>query len=65
MGPISNVTFRMEDAVTTNEQMMKLLAARVPVTLLLDILVPPDADEVLRLEGGSADWLRELSTSAA
>ena len=51
--------------MTTNEQMMKLLAARVPVTLLLDILVPPDADEVLRLEGGSADWLRELSTSAA
>jgi hypothetical protein len=60
-----NVTYRMEDAVTTNEQMMQLLAARVPVTLLLDIAAPPDAAEVLRREGGDAQWLREVRTPAA
>jgi hypothetical protein len=45
--------------------MMCLLAARVPVTLLLDLTAPPDAGEVFSAEGGNADWLQGLSTSAA
>lgn len=60
-----NLTYRMEDAVNTTERMMELLAARVPVTLLLDILSPPDTAEVFRREGGDAAWLREAHTSAA
>ena len=45
--------------------MMRLLAERVPVTLLLDLLAPPDAAEVYSTEGGDADWLAGLSASAA
>ena len=48
-----------------DEQIMHMLAARVPVTLLLDIATPPDAAEVLHPEGGNADWLAGLETSAA
>jgi hypothetical protein len=55
----------MEDTVTTDEQIMRLLAAQVPVTLLLDLVSPPDATEVFSIEGGNADWLRSLHTSAA
>jgi hypothetical protein len=33
--------------------LMRLLTERVPVTLLLDLLTPPDARELYRLEGGS------------
>jgi hypothetical protein len=55
----------MEDSVTTNEQMMQLLADRVPVTLLLDLLAPPDAQEVFTTEGGDADWLAGLRVTAA
>ena len=35
----------------------QMLADGVPVTLLLDLLSPPDAGEVYVVEGGSADWL--------
>lgn len=31
---------------------MRLLAAHVPVTLLLDLASPPDARELYRREGG-------------
>jgi hypothetical protein len=51
--------------VTPDEHMMQLLAARVPVTLLLDLLVPPDAHEVFSTEGGDAGWLAGLSATAA
>ena len=37
--------------------LMWLLAERVPITLLLDLVVIPDADEIYVREGGSADWL--------
>ena len=51
--------------MTANESMMRLLAERVPVTLLLGLLVPPDASEVFRTEGGDAHWLAGLSATAA
>jgi hypothetical protein len=35
--------------------MMRLLAQRVPLTLLLDLAAPPDAEELLFMEAG-ADW---------
>jgi hypothetical protein len=44
---------------------MRLLADHVPVTLLLDLLAPPDSREVLDTEGGEADWLAGLSRTAA
>jgi len=38
--------------------MMRLLAQRVPLTLLLDLLAPPDAEELYATEGGArVDWL--------
>jgi hypothetical protein len=40
------------------DPLMAMLGDGVPVTLLLDLLRPPDADEVYVVEGGSADWLR-------
>ena len=51
--------------MTSNEQMMQFLADRVPVTLLLDLLAPPDAEEVFSTEGGNADWLAGLRATAA
>ena len=51
--------------MTTNEQMMQLLAERVPVTLLLDLLAPPNAQELFSIEGGDADWLAGLRVTAA
>jgi hypothetical protein len=36
---------------------MKLLRDGVPVTLLVDIAAPPDAEQVYETEGGEADWL--------
>jgi hypothetical protein len=39
------------------EPVMRLLKSRVPVTLLVDIAEPPDAELVYETEGGSADWL--------
>lgn len=37
--------------------MMKLMHDGVPVTLLIDIGEPPDAEQVYEVEGGEADWL--------
>ena len=39
------------------EPVMRLLRGRVPVTLLVDIAEPPDAEQVYEIEGGEADWL--------
>jgi len=37
---------------------MRLLEQRVPLTLLLDLLQPPDAQELYEREGGNvADWI--------
>ena len=37
---------------------MRLLEQRVPLTLLLDLLQPPDAEELYEREGGNAaDWI--------
>jgi hypothetical protein len=44
---------------------MRLLADHVPVTLLLDLLTPPDSREVLDTEGGDAGWLAGLRRTAA
>jgi hypothetical protein len=35
----------------------RLLESGVPVTLLLDLVAPPNAREVYATEGGAADWL--------
>jgi hypothetical protein len=38
--------------------MMRLLAQRVPLTLLLDLLAPPNAEELYATEGGARlDWV--------
>jgi hypothetical protein len=44
---------------------MRLLADHVPVTLLMDLVAPPDSREVFDHEGGSADWLASLTRTAA
>jgi len=44
--------------------LMKLLTERVPVTLLLDLIAPPDAEELYRTEGG-ADWRLRAEPAAA
>lgn len=49
----------------TIDPTMRLLADHVPVTLLMDLLVPPNSREVLALEGGEADWLANVDRSAA
>jgi hypothetical protein len=43
--------------------MMRLLELRVPLTLIMDLLSPPDARELYAREGVSPDWvaLQELS----
>ena len=51
--------------MTTDDMVMGLLAAGVPVTLLLDLAAPPDAGEVYTVEGGEADWLQNVSRGAA
>ena len=45
--------------------MMRLLEQRVPLTLLLDLMAPPDARELYAREGVSPDWeqLADWSTS--
>lgn len=35
---------------------MRLLAQRVPLTLLLDLAAPPDAEELLFMESSAGDW---------
>ena len=49
----------------TTEPTMRLLADHVPVTLLMDLMAPPNSREVLENEGGEADWLAGLSATAA
>jgi hypothetical protein len=39
------------------EPVMRMLRGRVPVTLLVDIAEPPNAEQVYETEGGTADWL--------
>jgi hypothetical protein len=43
-----------------NEQtsVMGLLAAGVPVSLLMDLAVPVSSQEIFSAEGGDAGWLR-------
>ena len=36
---------------------MRLLAAGVPLTLLLDLSLPVDSTAIAKQEGGSAGWL--------
>jgi hypothetical protein len=43
--------------------MMRLLAQRVPLTLLLDLVSPPDAEELYALEGGRTDSLPSYPVS--
>jgi hypothetical protein len=46
--------------------MMRLLAQRVPLTLLLDLLAPPNAEELYATEGGERlDWLSSHPPSAS
>ena len=35
---------------------MRLLAQRVPLTLLLDLAAPPDAEELLFMESSTGEW---------
>ena len=71
-GPISLVVAQkrpahqrqMETTVITDPT-MRLLADHVPVTLLMDLMAPPNSHEVFDLEGGEADWLSALNRSAA
>jgi hypothetical protein len=37
---------------------MSLLAAGVPLTLLIDLAAPTPSQEILATEGGNAQWLR-------
>lgn len=46
---------RQEMEAGHGHMLMRLLTERVPVTLLLDLLAPPDAEELYRSEGGG-DW---------
>lgn len=45
--------------------MMRLLEQRVPLTLILDLVAPPDARELYAREGVSPDWeaLGDVSAS--
>ena len=46
--------------------MMRLLAQRVPLTLLLDLLAPPNAEELYAVEGGARlDWLSSHPPAAS
>jgi hypothetical protein len=47
-----------------DQRVMSLLAARVPLTLLLDLAAPPRANEVYSTEGGNADWLLAFNGAA-
>ncbi|MDQ1706058.1 MAG: hypothetical protein QOF18_2424 [Frankiaceae bacterium] len=51
--------------MSKDQKVMMLLAARVPIALLLDLATPPDASELYATEGGDADWLLALSRGAA
>jgi hypothetical protein len=56
---------KLEGRATVPEKMMQMLADHVPVTLLLDLFAPPNAQELFSAEGGEADWLANLNRSAA
>jgi hypothetical protein len=43
--------------------MMRLLEQRVPLTLILDLLAPPDAQELYAREGISPDWVQLTAVS--
>ena len=47
------------------DTMMRMLSNHIPITLLLDLLAPPDAREVYSTEGGDTEWLAGLRRSAA
>jgi uncharacterized protein (DUF2249 family) len=49
----------------TTDPTMRLLADHVPVTLLMDLMAPPNSHEVFDLEGGDANWLADLHINAA
>lgn len=49
----------------TPDHTMRLLADHIPVTLLVDLMAPPDSREVFDLEGGDAEWLAGLNRTAA
>jgi hypothetical protein len=49
----------------TTDPTMRLLADHVPVTLLMDLVAPPDSREVFDNEGGNANWLAGLNRTAA
>lgn len=51
--------------MSEEDRFMSLLAAGIPVTLLLDICAPPDADEIYVTEGGDAGWLPTLHVGVA
>jgi len=42
---------------TEGTPMMRLLEQRVPLTLILDLVAPPNAEELYAVEGGRTDWL--------
>jgi len=44
--------------------MMRLLAQRVPLTLLLDLWSPPDAEELLFMDSAGVDWETAQPVSA-
>ena len=49
----------------TTDPTMRLLADHVPVTLLMDLMSPPDSHEVFEAEGGDAEWLASSNRNAA
>jgi hypothetical protein len=55
---------RQETEAGQGHMLMRLLTERVPVTLLLDLLTPPDAEELYRVEGGG-DWRLRSEPAAA
>jgi hypothetical protein len=46
------------DAAPSTSRGMALLAAGVPLTLLLDLAMAPQSVEIAAAEGGGASWLR-------
>jgi hypothetical protein len=40
-----------------------MLEDHVPLTLLIDLCVPPHTDEIYAVEGGHADWLQTPSAA--
>lgn len=55
---------RHEPEAGQGHMLMRLLTERVPVTLLLDLMAPPDAEELYRVEGGG-DWRLRAEPAAA